>query len=505
MSDVLPPEVALPAAHDAVGRYDQDQINGFTPEFLDRFAEVVDPAGCGTLLDAMAGDGNFTRLLERHCRVRNLRFPEVTVLEFSRVQVEFARAELARIPARIIWGDVLSMRDLETGALMPEGAFDRVVIKSGTHEIPLDRQLQLYRSVYRALRPGGRFVNLGFVFDDRRERDEFSEITRVKDRLIGMHAAVANRHFLTREEFYSRLEQAGFVDARPAFSFDYRIHSAVVERQYFSRPGLESANAELQASQARSLALRRNNRIRFDGEHSWMAGPGEVTVARRPSWEESNSRAFRHCPYDFLRHLECHASLLSDAVRHIAEGAAVVDLGCGPGLLAERLRARAGSYRGIEISPEFVGSCRERHAGSPSLRFEQGDIMTADFGKDCADVVTLLNVLYLPGLDPVRILRKALDCLKPGGRLVVSGPTSPQSYRLAEPGMREQLRRDGLLERYEPQFRAVGEANDRLLPGQGNYWSLEGMVALLKELGFRRTIAQSHIYYGFGFMVVAEK
>lgn len=493
------------AAHDAVGRYHQDEVNGFTDEILDRFLDQLRLTGTEKVLDAMAGDGNLTLRLHDYCRRTGVTFPEVTVVEYSRVQYEFARAALAKLPVRVVWGDAVTMSDRETGTPLAEAAYDRVVIKSANHEIPLDQQARLYESIFRVLKPGGLLINLGFLFDDAAERDDLREVARVKDTLAGMDAAVARRHFLTREELYSRLTRVGFLDVAAAEAIEYRIHSAAVAKHYFARPGLERADAEFQASQARSMALRRHGRLRFDGATSLMVLPGEVTVARRPTWEESNAAAFRHCPYDFLRHLECHAELLDKAVSWAPRGAAVLDLGSGPGLLAERLAGRVSRYRGVEISPEFVAKCRKLLEAAPEFAFEQGDIGAADFGSGW-DVVTILNVLYLPGIDPVQVLKKAHAALRAGGRLIVSGPTSTDSYRKAEPFMRAQLERDGLLATCEPLFRAVGEANDRLLPGQGNYWSVEGMIELLKGLGFHAVPGgDTQIYYGYAFLVVAEK
>ncbi len=493
------------AAHDAIGRYRQDEINGFTDELLDRFVELIAPEGASSVLDAMAGDGNLTARIHAWCERKGVRFPETTLMEFSRVQCEFARARLADVPARVVWGDVLTMSPRDGGAALADGTFDRVAIKSGNHEIPRERQAALYEAAYRVTRPGGLFVNLGFVFDDEEERREFTEITRVKDAIVGMKDAVVNRYFLTRTELHDLLARAGFVDIRSAQEFTYTIRSEVVEREYFSRDGMEAANLDLQASQARAMALRRRRRILFEDDRSVMIAPGEITVARRPTWEESNRAVFRQCPYEFLRHLECHRELLGKTVQAVPKGSSVLDLGCGPGLLADRFVDRVSRYRGLEISPEFLARCTERHAANSAFTFEQGDVGAADYGSGW-DAVTILNLLNLPGIDPVQVLKKAHAALRDGGRLVVSGPTSRESYRKAEPFMREQLAKEGLLETCEPLFRAVGEANDRLCPGQGNYWSIEGMIALLKELGFRAVPdGDTSIYYGFGFMVVAEK
>lgn len=88
------------------------------------------------------------------------------------------------------------------------------MINSSNHEILSSDQLDLYRSIFRVLKPGGLFVNLGMLFDDPQERDELREIARVKDTYANMSDLAKNRHFLTRQEFYGWLTEAGFVDIR---------------------------------------------------------------------------------------------------------------------------------------------------------------------------------------------------------------------------------------------------------------------------------------------------
>jgi SAM-dependent methyltransferase len=494
------------ASYDVVGRYRQDEVNGFSEQLLDRMAELVDPAHATAVLDAMAGDGNLTSRLCAYCKRHGIPVPRLTVLEYSRVQCEFARKQLEGVGAQILWGDALTMACRKTGEPLPEHSFDRVMTKSANHEIPRDRQLQLYESVYRILSAGGYFVNLGFLFDDPEERDELARCARVKDTLAGMKAAVVDRYFLTREEFYDRLKQAGFVDVRCAEACTYTIRSEMVAEQYFSQDKREEADLKHQAAQVMARTMRRNRKIRFEEDRSVMLCPGEITLARRPTWAESNDRIFRDCPYGFLRHLEAHAEMLSEAVESILADAHVLDIGCGPGLLAERLVEKCARYRGIDISREFVQSCRDRMGQAPSFSFETADMGVIDFGNSCYDVVAILNALNLPGVDAIKVLRKALGALKKGGRLIVSGPISAESFSRAEPMMRAQLERDGLLDRYGAAFQAVVEANRKLLTERANYWSPEGMVELLKRLGFDRVRSvNTQIYYGFSYMVVAEK
>jgi ubiquinone/menaquinone biosynthesis C-methylase UbiE len=273
---------ALATAYDTVGVYDQDAINGFSDDLLTRLLDLVHPEPGAHILDAMAGNGNLTARLYAYCARRGLVPPDVTMVEFSRVQCALAQAHLAATPTTVVWGNILTMEDYAHNAVVPDRQFDRVMLKSGNHEIPLAQQLEMYQSIFRVLKPGGLFVNLGFLFDDVEERDQFRDIARCKDSLAGMHSAVDNRHFLTRDELYSRLQQAGFVDIRCGMPVPYTIRSRVVTNAYFPKDQWEDMHAEFQAQQAKALHLRRQGRIQFQGDSSTMRLPGEITLARRP-------------------------------------------------------------------------------------------------------------------------------------------------------------------------------------------------------------------------------
>ena len=277
--------VALPeitTAYDTVGVYDQDAINGFSDHILTTLLDLINPGEVSHILDAMAGNGNLTARLYDYCERRGLFPPDVTMLEFSRVQCALAKAQLADTPTKVVWGDILTMEDYAQNAALPDRLFDRVMLKSGNHEIPLRQQLDMYKSIFRVLKPRGLFVNLGFLFDDGAERDQFRDIARCKDSLAGMQSAVDNRYFLTRDELYTRLQQAGFVDIRCGMHVPYTISSRVVTDAYFPAHQSDSMHAEFQAQQAKAMLLRRNGRIHFQGDSSTMILPGEITIARRP-------------------------------------------------------------------------------------------------------------------------------------------------------------------------------------------------------------------------------
>jgi SAM-dependent methyltransferase len=277
-------ECPAPAtAYDKVGVYDQDAVNGFSEPMLNAMLDIVNPGQAAHILDAMAGNGNLTLRLYDYCQQHGIPLPNVTLLELSRVQCEFAKRHLAGTPAQVVWGNILTMEDYESNEALPESDFDRVMLKSGSHEIPLARQLNLYNQIFRVLKPGGMFINLGFLFDDVEERDQFRELTRFKDRLAGLESAVSDRHFLTRDELYTRLQQAGFTDIRCGMHVSYTIRMHVAVQAYFPPNAWEYVHAEMQAQQAKAMILRRKGRIHFQGDSSVMMCPGEITVAGRPS------------------------------------------------------------------------------------------------------------------------------------------------------------------------------------------------------------------------------
>jgi len=270
------------AIYDIVGQYNQDKINGFDEHFLESLVELLELENAKSVLDAMGGNGNFTCRMLNYCSARNIETPAMTLLEYSSVQIEFARASIDSELVSIVHGDILSMSNLQSGEKIPENAFDRIVIKSGNHEIPADKQYHLYLNLFRLLKPGGRFINLGFLFNEVQERDEFAEITKVKDSIIGAVDAVENRYFLMRDELYALLNRVGFEEVAKRVSFEYVIRSEIVEKEYFSEPKWDQAITELRMAQSRAMTLQQHGRITFDGEDSVMRLPGEITVAVKP-------------------------------------------------------------------------------------------------------------------------------------------------------------------------------------------------------------------------------
>ncbi|MCI3928739.1 class I SAM-dependent methyltransferase [Streptomyces sp. AN091965] len=107
------------------------------------------------------------------------------------------------------------------------------------------------------------------------------------------------------------------------------------------------------------------------------------------------------------------------ADRVAASGARhVLDVGCGTGNLAARLRRRAVTVTGLEPDPGTARAAAERFTGDPAVTIVEAAFDGRDPGRRY-DAVTLVAVLHHLPLTPT--LRELRRCLAPGGRLVILG------------------------------------------------------------------------------------
>ena len=90
-----------------------------------------------------------------------------------------------------------------------------------------------------------------------------------------------------------------------------------------------------------------------------------------------------------------HAAIL-DALGPLPEGAAVLDVGCGTGILAEQLlESTTAQVRGVDLSPGMV-QCAEERCGrfGERARFVVGDSEHLPFPNAAFDVVTCCHSFH---------------------------------------------------------------------------------------------------------------
>ena len=115
------------------------------------------------------------------------------------------------------------------------------------------------------------------------------------------------------------------------------------------------------------------------------------------------------------------------------KGKAIVDIGCGGGILTESMSSAGGSVVGIDMAdgPLTVAKLHQAESGT-SVTYEQ---MTAEeLASDRPaefDVVTCLEMLeHVP--DPAAVIRSCAELVKPGGNVFFSTINrNPKSFALA--------------------------------------------------------------------------
>ncbi|MDO8600650.1 MAG: methyltransferase domain-containing protein [bacterium] len=114
-------------------------------------------------------------------------------------------------------------------------------------------------------------------------------------------------------------------------------------------------------------------------------------------------------------------------LKHLKPRSRVLELGCGRGYLALELARHGHDVRAVDVSSESIAIAKKIAEENPykkgfgSLKYEVGDIMNMDFGKDKHDAVIFFRTLHhIPRINV--LLKKVHHTIKPGGRLIISEP-----------------------------------------------------------------------------------
>jgi SAM-dependent methyltransferase len=95
----------------------------------------------------------------------------------------------------------------------------------------------------------------------------------------------------------------------------------------------------------------------------------------------------------------------------------LLDFGMGPGVFARDAADRGFRFVGVDISRAMID--RAEALGIPDAEYVQGDLDALGRFRGEIDVVLAIGLIdYLE--DPVAGLRRLVDCLKPGGVLLLS-------------------------------------------------------------------------------------
>ena len=134
------------------------------------------------------------------------------------------------------------------------------------------------------------------------------------------------------------------------------------------------------------------------------------------------------------------------------DGKAVLDIGCGGGILSEALAAAGGRVTGIDLAERSIEIAR-MHLDESNLEVDYQLASAESFaaGHEAGfDVVCCLEMLeHVP--DPASVIAAAAHALKPGGKLILSTINrNPKSFALAIVGAEYVL---GMLPRGTHEYR----------------------------------------------------
>jgi SAM-dependent methyltransferase len=126
-----------------------------------------------------------------------------------------------------------------------------------------------------------------------------------------------------------------------------------------------------------------------------------------------------------VRWLETHVGLA---------GKKVTDLGCGPGLYAERMAMHGARLTGFDFSPRSLAYARHQaNAKKLAIEYQLGDYLK-DPLPEAQNLVTLIYCDYcvLPPKQRAALLKRIAAMLKPGGHFLFDVSSRPEFGQVEE-------------------------------------------------------------------------
>ncbi len=117
------------------------------------------------------------------------------------------------------------------------------------------------------------------------------------------------------------------------------------------------------------------------------------------------------------------------ANRLIDHDTRLLDFGCGPGYLAQALQGQLKSYAGVDISPVYIETAREKMGQNPNTRFQllssdshSEELLHNEMAGEKFDVIIILSVIqYIKDKAAVRaLLQNCLSVLSPNGKIILA-------------------------------------------------------------------------------------
>ncbi|MBX7244118.1 MAG: methyltransferase domain-containing protein [Candidatus Sumerlaeaceae bacterium] len=127
-----------------------------------------------------------------------------------------------------------------------------------------------------------------------------------------------------------------------------------------------------------------------------------------------------------------HALAMMVEMGQVTPDDTVLDVACGPGMVACAFAEKAAHVTGIDITPAMIDRAREVQSekGVQNVSWHVGDVSPVPFPDDSFSVV-LTRYTFHHFLEPDAVLREMVRVCKPGGRLLVADAAIPAEKRKA--------------------------------------------------------------------------
>ena len=187
--------------------------------------------------------------------------------------------------------------------------------------------------------------------------------------------------------------------------------------------------------------------------------------------------------------IEEHAAERLESTRHrgtleLVEGGRVLDIGCEIGVLAKAISARAETVLAIDMRPEIISIAR-RFFAAPNIEYRACTFAGLDARPLSFDCVLFLETIEHVE-DPVAMLTRIRQLLRPGGTLVLSTPNAVSYHEVIRqlarlwPSFRSDRGICRLISQIAAEAPGSGTQEDHLYS-----WTWETVSRLVHRSGFR--------------------
>jgi ubiquinone/menaquinone biosynthesis C-methylase UbiE len=135
-------------------------------------------------------------------------------------------------------------------------------------------------------------------------------------------------------------------------------------------------------------------------------------------WNDLYEKVDNCRDFHFVQRLEIVSRLIIERFPHNIK---LLDLGCGAGVLTERLVAAGYDVDAVDMAPDMLEFSKQRLAkyDGSKYRFQQAECASLPFADAAFDVVACIGVFgYMQDVDAA--IREIKRVLRPGGTLVLS-------------------------------------------------------------------------------------